>query len=134
MRRSKVVLPHPDGPRRVKNSFDLMVSEIPSSATTVPPAKRFTSFRQSTAISPAAGEALLPPAALDDACARSPALVAMRAADDVRLAGMLRKRVILTYRKGPAPWFLLVQNWHRVVGATREKLVEHPAFPTLPPA
>src|ERR1700741_2648781 len=100
MRRSKVVLPHPDGPRSVKNSFALMVSETPSSATTEPPAKRFASFRQSTAISPSAGEALPSPATPDGVCARSPSLIATRGMDDVRLAGMLRKRVILTYRQG----------------------------------
>ena len=50
MRRSRVVLPQPDGPSSVKNSLSLIVSEAPASAVTEP--NRLTALRTSIAIVP----------------------------------------------------------------------------------
>src|SRR5579885_216758 len=57
MRRSRVVLPQPEGPSSVKNSLAFIATETPSSARTAPPAKLLTSPRQSTATSAAAPRA-----------------------------------------------------------------------------
>ena len=49
MSRSNVVFPQPLGPSSVKNSFERMASETPSSARTAPAPKVLEMFRQSTA-------------------------------------------------------------------------------------